>query len=162
MMGINVHRVLVDQGSSIDVMFWDAFVGMQVLRDQLQPFNGVLVGFSGEQVEVQGYVDLQTTFIDDQAYEMVVIQYIVVNAPSSYNLLLGRPSLNKLGAIVSIAHMKIKFLVKGRVVTKKVDQEVARKCYENSLRTRKRAYNLSQIHLLSMETQGNELIQWET
>ena len=146
MMGRNVHRVLIDQGSSADVIFWDTFVGMQVPRDQLQPFDGVLVGFSGEQVEVRGFVDLRTTFFDDLAAKTIVIRYIVVNAPSSYNLLLGRPSLNKLGAVVSTVHMKMKFPAEGRVVTMKVDQEVARKCYENSLRTRRRAYNLSQIH----------------
>jgi len=58
MMGRNVHQVLIDQGSSADVMFWDAFTGMLIPKDQLQPFDGVLVGFSGEQVEVRGYVDL--------------------------------------------------------------------------------------------------------
>jgi len=28
LMGRNVHRVLIDQGSSTDVMFWEAFVGL--------------------------------------------------------------------------------------------------------------------------------------
>jgi len=28
MMGRNVHRVLIDQGSPANVMFWDAFVGL--------------------------------------------------------------------------------------------------------------------------------------
>jgi len=38
MMGRNVHRVLIDQGSLADVMFYDAFVGLQIPRDQLLPF----------------------------------------------------------------------------------------------------------------------------
>ncbi|XP_027905968.1 uncharacterized protein LOC114165580 [Vigna unguiculata] len=142
-MGRNVHRVLIDQGSSTDVMFWDTFVGLQVPRDQLQPFDGVLVGFSGEQVEVRGHVDLRTTFSDENAAKTIVIRYLVVNAPSSYNLLLGRPSLNKLGAVISTSHMKMKFPTEGKIVTMKVDQEIARKCYENSLRTR-RTYALAQ------------------
>jgi len=156
MMGRNVHRVLIDQGSSADVMFWDAFIGLQVPRDQLQPFDGVLVGFSGEQVEVRGHVDLRTTFSDDQAAKTIVIRYLVVNAPSSYNLLLGRPSLNKLGAVVSTSHMKMKFPTEGKVVTMKVDQEVARKCYENSLRTR-RTYTLAQAAPVHGETKQEEI-----
>jgi len=47
MMGKNVHHVLIDQGSSTNVMFRDIFVGLQIPRDQLQPFNRVLVGFFG-------------------------------------------------------------------------------------------------------------------
>jgi len=46
-------------------------------------------------VEVRGYVDLRTTFRDKEAVETI---FIVVNASSSYNLLLGRPSINKLGS----------------------------------------------------------------
>jgi len=126
-------------------MFYDALVGLQIPRDQLLPFDGVLVGFSSEQVEVRGYVNLRTTFSDEHAAKTIVVKYIVVNAPSSYNMLLGRPSLNKLGAVVSTTHLKMKFPAEGKVVTMKVDQEVARKCYEKSLRTRRDTYNLTQI-----------------
>jgi len=136
MMGRNVHRVLIDQGSSADVMFWDAFMGLQVLRDQLQPFDRVLV-------EVHGYVDLRTTFSNNQAPKTIVVRYIVVNAPSSYNLLLGRPSLNKLGVVVSTTHMKMKFPTTEGIVIMRVDQEIARKCYESSLHAR-RTYAIAQ------------------
>lgn len=34
-MGRNVHRVLIDQDSSMDVMFWDIFVGLQIPKEQL-------------------------------------------------------------------------------------------------------------------------------
>jgi len=145
MMGRNVHRVLIDQGSSADVMFLDAFVGLQIPRDQLMPFDGVLVGFSGEQVEVRGYVNLRTTFADEHTAKTIMIKYIVVKAPSSYNMLLGRPSLNKLGAVVSTVHLKMKFPTEGKVVTMKVDQKTAQKCYEKSLRTRRDTYSITQV-----------------
>ncbi|XP_027910365.1 uncharacterized protein LOC114169424 [Vigna unguiculata] len=145
MMGRNVHRVLVDQGSSADVMFWNTYAGLQIPTDQLKPFDGVLVGFSGDQVEVKGYVDLRTTFRDKEDAKTIFIRYIVVNAPSSYNLLLGRPSLNKLGAVVLTVHLKMKFpFDDGKVLTLSVNQEVARKCYEDSLRSRRKvAYSVS-------------------
>ncbi|XP_027902747.1 uncharacterized protein LOC114162932 [Vigna unguiculata] len=145
MMGSNVHRVLVDQGSSADVMFWNTFIGLQIPMDQLKPFDGVLVGFSGDQVEVKGYVDLRTTFRDKEDAKTIFIRYIGFNAPSSYNLLLGRPSLNKLGAVVSTVHLKMKFPSDdGKVLTLSVNQEVARKCYEDSLRLRRKvAYSVS-------------------
>nr|KYP59531.1 Retrovirus-related Pol polyprotein from transposon opus [Cajanus cajan] len=72
---------------------------------------------------------------------MVVIRYLVVDAQSSYSILIGRPTLNKLGAIVSTSHLKVKYpLPSGAVGVLKVDQEVARKCYGDSLKARRRLY----------------------
>ncbi|XP_068476521.1 uncharacterized protein [Phaseolus vulgaris] len=52
--GRMVHRVLVDQGSSADVMFWPTFEKLQLSPDQLRPYGGCLYGFVGDQVEVRG------------------------------------------------------------------------------------------------------------
>jgi len=46
--GRRVHRVLVDQGSSADVMFWSTFNKLQLSPDQLRPFTGYLYGFAGD------------------------------------------------------------------------------------------------------------------
>jgi len=52
--GRKVHRVLVDQGSSTDVMFWSMFNKLQLSPDLLRPYTGCLYGFAGDQVEVRG------------------------------------------------------------------------------------------------------------
>ena len=57
--GRTVHRVLVDQGSSTDVMFWPTFEKLQLSPDQLRPYGGCLYGFAGDQVEVRGYIELR-------------------------------------------------------------------------------------------------------
>ena len=106
--GRKVHRVLVDQGSSADVMFWPTFTKLQLTLDQLRPYGGCLNGFAGDQVEVRGYIELRTTFTDVVASRVEKIKYLVVNAPSAYNILLGRPTLNRIGAVPSIRHMKVK------------------------------------------------------
>jgi len=101
-------------------------VGLGMPHDQLRPFDGVLVGFAGDLVEIRGYTDLRTTFSDDKAAKSIVVRYIVVKAPSSYNVLLGRSSLNQLEVVVSTAHLKMKFLANnGHVVTLRVDQAIA-------------------------------------
>ncbi|XP_020225380.1 uncharacterized protein LOC109807270 [Cajanus cajan] len=140
-MGYNVKRVLVDQCSSADIMFWDAFVGMKILTDCLMPYAGTLVGFAGDQVMARGYADLETTFSQGDHMKTITVRYLVVNAQSSYSILVGRPTLNKLGAVVSTPHLKLKYpLPSGKVGVLCVDQEVARKCYEDSLRARRHLY----------------------
>jgi len=72
---------------------------------------------------------------------MIPIKYIIVNASSAYNLLLGRPSLNRLGAIALTTHMKMKFpSLEGGIITIKVDQKMAWKWYESSLKNHRGTY----------------------
>jgi len=53
----------------------------------------------------------------------------VVEAKTSYNILLGRPSSNKLGAIVSMPHLGMKFPTNKREVTTiYVDQHNNKEC----------------------------------
>jgi len=133
-----VHRVLVDQGSSADVMFWSTFNKLQLSPDLLRPYTGCLYGFGENQVEVRGYLELRTTFIDGTASRTESIRYLVVNTNSAYNILLGRPALNRLRAMSSTRHMKMKLPdLSCKVIVIKSDQEEARKCYENSLKMKR-------------------------
>src|ERR1051325_4817250 len=111
-----VKRVLVDPGSSTNVMYWEAFKGMDFDPKELLPFNGTLVGFSGEQVQVLGYLLVLTTFGTDESAKDVRVRYLVVNAYSPYNIIIGRPSFNALEAILSNLYLTMKYsLGKGRV-----------------------------------------------
>jgi len=66
------------------------------------------------------------------------IKYLVVNAPSAYNILLGRPTLNRIGAVPSTRHMKVMLpSMEGVVITIRSDQKEAKKCYENSLKNKR-------------------------
>ena len=136
--GMKVHRVLVDQGSSADVMFCPTFTQLQLPLDQLRPYEGCLYGFAGDQVEVKGYIELRTTFTNEVASRTEKIKYLVVKAPSAYNILLGMPTLNRIGAVPSTRHMKVKLpSMEGVVITIRFDQKEAKKCYENSLKNKR-------------------------
>ena len=76
------------------MMFLSTFNKMQLSPDLLRLYTGCLYGFAGDQVEVRGYLELRTTFTDGTASHTESIRYLVVNANSAYNILLGRPALN--------------------------------------------------------------------
>ena len=122
-------------------MFWSTFNKLRLSPDLLRPYTGCLYGFADNQVEVRGYLELRTTFTDGEASRTESIRYLVVNARSAYNILLGKPALNRLNAVASTRHMKMKLPdLSGKVMVIKSDQEEARKCYENSLKTKKSVF----------------------
>jgi len=119
-------------------MFWSTFEKLQLSPDQLGPYGGCLYGFAGDQVEVRGYIELRTTFTDGLVSHTEKIRYLVVNALSAYNILLGRPTLNRTGVVPSTRHMKVKLLsMEGVIITICSDQKEAKKCYENNLKNKK-------------------------
>ena len=75
-------------------------------------------------MEVRGYLEVRTTFTDVAASRTESIRYLVVNANSAYNILLGRTALNRLRAVSSTRHMKMKLPnLSGKVIVIKSDQE---------------------------------------
>jgi len=103
-------------------MFWPTFTQLQLPLDHLRPYGGCLYCFAGDQVEVRGYIELRTTFTDEAGSRTEKIKYLFVNAPSAYNILLGRPTLNRIGVVPSTRHMKVKLpSMEGVVITIKSD-----------------------------------------
>ncbi|XP_072062158.1 uncharacterized protein [Arachis hypogaea] len=108
---------------------------MKLSNNILQSTGGDLVGFSGERVPIMGSVWLQTTLGEHPLSKTCDIQYLVVDYFSPYNLILGRPFLNKFGAIVSTVHLCVKFpLQDDHVVTIHGDHKEARHCYNVSMK----------------------------
>ena len=56
-----MHRVLVDNGSSVDILYYLAFQEMRIDRELLIPMDAPFVGFEGTRVFPLGGVTLLVT-----------------------------------------------------------------------------------------------------
>ena len=104
-----VHMVLVDNRISGDIIFASTFDKMGIRREKLELVNAYLWGFSRERVLPLGSLQLVVTLGDPLCQATIAVRFLIVDAPSAYNILLGRPSFNVLRAIPSAYHMVIKF-----------------------------------------------------
>ena len=59
--GFNTKRILVDNGSSVDIIYLPAFQQLRLDPRRLRPFDSPLVSFSGDRVYPRGIMTLTVT-----------------------------------------------------------------------------------------------------
>ena len=64
------------------------------------------------------------------------LDFLVVDCPSSYNVIIGRPTLNRWKAATSTYCLKVKFPTDNVVGEVRGDQILARECYQTVLAMR--------------------------
>jgi hypothetical protein len=158
--GFITRRVLIDNGSSADIIYLPAYQQMKIDKEQLRPIDIPLVGFTGDKVKPTGVVSLT---IEAGTYPKQVrtsVEFLVVDCPSAYNVIIGRPTLNKLRAVTSTYYLLVRFPTEHGIGELKGDQATARECYFASLRpeTRYQTMKIDEGHRLVEPTEELEVI----
>ena len=104
-----MKRVMVDQGSTVEIMYPDLYKGLRLRSKDLTPYSSLLVSFEGKVIIPKGQIRLPV----QTGLKMVEVDFIVVDAYSPYTAIVARPWLHTLGAVSSILHQKIKYPSKG-------------------------------------------------
>ena len=125
----NVHRMLVDNGSSANILYYPTFQQMGIDRARLIPTNAPLVGFRGTRVPPLGAITLSVTVSDYPQQITKDVTFLMVNCSSVYNGILGRPTLNSWKATTSTFHPMIKFPTEYGIRELQGDQVAAHECY---------------------------------
>ena len=94
-----VYRVLIGNGSLVDIIFALAFDKMGIGREKLEPVSAHLLGFSEEKVLPLGSTQLVLTLGNPPCQTTTGVKFLIVDALSAYNVLLGKPSLNALRVV---------------------------------------------------------------
>ena len=91
----DVKRILIDPGSSAEIMYEPLFKGLGLGTKDLKRAEGPLCGFSGETVMPSGKVTINVK----AGTVSSLTEFFVLNAYSPYNAILGRLWLHYIGAM---------------------------------------------------------------
>ena len=94
----NIHCVLIDNGSSADIIYLLAFQQIKLDKKRIRPFILPLVNFIGDRIVPRGIVTLTVIAGTYPAQVTKEIDFLIIDCPSTYNIILGRPALNRLRA----------------------------------------------------------------
>ena len=98
--GYDVKKVMVDQGSTAEIMYPDLYKGLNLKAENLTPYSSPLVSFEGKIIIPKGQIRLPV----QTSSEVVEVDFIVVDAYSLYTAIVARPWLHTLGAVSSTLH----------------------------------------------------------
>ena len=129
----NIHRVLIDNGSSANIIYLLAFQQMKLDKKRIKPFTSPLVSFTRDRIIPRGIVTLTVIAGTYLAQVTKEIDFLTIDCPSTYNIILGRPALNRLRAAMSTYYLKVKFPIAHGVREIRGDQILARECYQAAL-----------------------------
>ncbi|XP_024007765.1 uncharacterized protein LOC112083885 [Eutrema salsugineum] len=90
---VEVSRILVDTGSSVNIIFKEALDQLELLSDKIEPFIEPLTGFDGERCMVNIPIYLGGV--------AKIIQFLILDKPAIYNAILGTPWLHAMKAVAS-------------------------------------------------------------
>ncbi|GKV48210.1 hypothetical protein SLEP1_g55036 [Rubroshorea leprosula] len=128
-----VQRVLVDTRSAPDIMYFHCFESLGLDPALLQWYDGPIYGFNNQPVPVEGVLTMNVAFGSGRSYVTPSVRFLVVKIASSFNGVIGRPTLIEIRAVVSQSHLCMKFPTPTGIATLRGNQEVARHCYITSV-----------------------------
>ena len=85
--GYDVKKVMVDQGSAVEIMYPDLYKGLNLKSEDLTPYSSPLVSFEGKVVIPKGQIRLPV----QTGPKVVEVDFIVVDASSPYTAIVAKP-----------------------------------------------------------------------
>jgi hypothetical protein len=122
----NVMRVLVDNGSQAEILFFSTFEQMGFNKKQLKEASKPLYDFGGKNIEPVGSISLPVSFSILSNARTEYITFDVVDMSYPYNIIFGRGFLNTFEAMLHSLYLCLKIPATQRVISVHDNQKDAR------------------------------------
>jgi hypothetical protein len=106
---VRFERVLIDGGSSIDILFCNSLPSQKLSQANLKPYEaqfwGVLPGQSSMPLE---QITLHVQFGTAEHFRTDYVNFVVTDLDDTYHAILGRPALTKFMAVPHYSYLVLK------------------------------------------------------
>jgi hypothetical protein len=132
---VKLTRVLIDGGSSLNLLFMSALRKMGLdITDMLTPSKAPFYGIvPGNSTTPFGSEILLVTFGIRENYMTEYIKFEVADFESSYHAILGRPALVKFMVVPHYVYLLLKMIEKSGVLTFRVDLKKSYDCDQEAI-----------------------------
>ncbi|XP_074346963.1 uncharacterized protein LOC141685778 [Apium graveolens] len=122
-----IRKVLVDTGSSANILIHKIYCKMNLDGEQLEPYDEAPVyAFSGHPIQFEGKITLPVLLGKLPCTVEKRVKFYVVRIESPYSAIMGRPFLSNFEAVESIPHLKLKFPTEKGVEEMRDNQKTAK------------------------------------
>ncbi|XP_021742868.1 uncharacterized protein LOC110708948 [Chenopodium quinoa] len=108
--GCDIKRALIDGGSSTNILFARVFDAMMIGRKYLTPVAYPVIGFNGSTVRPEGSIIPQVRIGEGTRARDMMTEFLIVDVPSAYNAIVGRPLIHDAQAVVSTYHLTMVYV----------------------------------------------------
>jgi len=124
-----VRRVLVDTGSSVDIITMECFKKLQYSEEDLGATGTPLVRFGGQPTYPVGMKRLSVRIGEKDNSRTVNVKFLVVDVLMAYNVIIWSPTLSMVKAVIAPYLLLMQFeMDDGRVGKLFGDQRMAHEC----------------------------------
>ncbi|XP_025678915.1 uncharacterized protein [Arachis hypogaea] len=147
-----IKRILVDTGADSNIMFCNVFNALGLRDADLWTHQHGVVGLGDYFIKPDGIISLPVSVGLGQGKRSVMAEFVVLRDSTAYNVILGRKTINDLGAVISTKMLIMKFIADdGSVGSIKGNLETAVTCDNASLSLRKKSKEASGVFLADLE-----------
>ena len=124
-----VKKVLIDNGASVNVLFYSTFSKMGLSMDNVRASKDKIHGFTGVPTQPIGVIDLLVELGEGERQVSMIQSFVIIDSPSGYNAFLGRPALADFRIALAPWCLMMKFPTANGVGVIKGDPQESRECY---------------------------------
>ncbi|XP_072076784.1 uncharacterized protein [Arachis hypogaea] len=147
-----IKRILIDTGADSNIMFRNVFDALGLWDADLKTHQHGVVRLGDYFIKLDGIIALPISVGHGQGRGSTIAEFVVLRDSTAYNIILGRKTINDLGAVISTKMLVMKFVADdGSVGSIKGDLETVVACDNASLSLRKKSKEAAGVFLSDLD-----------